>query len=134
MGQGTERSSPSFPFDLQPSLYKPVDCCHHISPAYDPDFQLRSVFANYVVGSVHSKGNLPYGQTRLRKTAKTLIVVIRPQNASAHGFFFGPLCWVLIVQHRRDDKQRKKDRQQHRGYQPLTKIEGRGLGHLTAFS
>jgi hypothetical protein len=121
IGQGTERSSPSFPFDLQPQLYKPVDCRHHISPAGDPDFQLCSVSTNYGVGSIHSKGDLPYSQTRLRKTAKALIFVIRPQNAAAH--LFGPLCWALIVQHRSDDKQHKKDRQQHWGYQPLTKIE-----------
>jgi hypothetical protein len=65
------------------------------------------------VGSIHSKGDLPYSQTRLRKTAKALIFVIRPQNAAAHGFLFGPSCWAFIVQHRRDDKQHKKDRQQH---------------------
>jgi hypothetical protein len=65
------------------------------------------------VGSIHSKGDLPYSQTRLREIAKALIFVIRPQNAAAHGFFFGPSCWAFIVQHRRDDKQHKKDRQQH---------------------
>jgi len=56
------------------------------------------------VGSIHSKGDLPYSQTRLRETAKALIFVIR---------FFGPLYWAIIVQHRRGDKQHKKDRQQH---------------------
>jgi hypothetical protein len=75
------------------------------------------------VGSIHSKGDLPYSQTRLRKTAKALIFVIRPLNAAAHRFFFGQLGRACVVQHRRDDKQHKKDRQQHWGYQPLTKIE-----------
>jgi hypothetical protein len=65
------------------------------------------------VGSIHSKGDLPYSQTRLREIAKALIFVIRPQNAAAHGFFFGPLYRAFVVQHRRDDKQHKKDRQQH---------------------
>jgi hypothetical protein len=35
-----------------------------------------------------------HSQTRLRKTAKALIV-IRPQNAAAHGFFFGPVLGLL---------------------------------------
>jgi hypothetical protein len=42
------------------------------------------VSSKYSVGSIHLKGDLPYGQARLRKTAKALIVVIRPQNAAAH--------------------------------------------------
>jgi hypothetical protein len=113
----------AFWLHLQPQTYKPVDCRHHISPAGDRDFQLCSVSTNYVVGSIHSKGDLPYGQTRLRKTAKALIVGIRPQNAAAHRFSFGPLRRACVVQHRRDDEQHKKDRQQHWGYQPLTKIE-----------
>jgi hypothetical protein len=85
------------------------------------------------VGSIHSKGDLPYCQTRLRKTAEALIFVIRPQNAAAHRFFFGPLRRAGVVQHRRDDEQNKKDRQQHWRYQPLTKIERRRFRHLTAY-
>jgi hypothetical protein len=38
-----------------------------------------------------------------------------------------PLRWAYVDQHRRGDQQYKKDRQQHWGYQPLTKFEGRGL-------
>jgi hypothetical protein len=48
------------------------------------------------VGSIHSKGDLPYSQTRLREIAKALIFVIRPQNAAAHGFFSARYTGLLL--------------------------------------
>jgi hypothetical protein len=48
------------------------------------------------VGSIHSKGDLPYSQTRLREIAKALIFVIRPQNAAAHGFFSARYAGLLL--------------------------------------
>jgi hypothetical protein len=43
--------------------------------------------------------------------------------SSRYGERAATLGRACVVQHRRDDEQHKKDRQQHWGYQPLTKIE-----------
>ena len=56
----------------------------------DTDPQPFSVPPNYRAGSVHSKGNFPYRQTRLREIAKALIFVFRPRDAAAHFLALKP--------------------------------------------
>ena len=56
----------------------------------DTDPQPFSVPPNYRAGSVHSKGNFPYRQTRLCEIAKALIFVFRPRDAAAHFLALKP--------------------------------------------
>ena len=87
-------------------LVGPLSARHHFPFTFNPSSTSRrmasercdyqrycrpfSVPPNYRAGSVHSKGNFPYRQTRLCEIAKALIFVFRPRDAAAHFLALKP--------------------------------------------